>query len=120
MDELEKRRSLRWASLRVTRGKGHYAEDIAAQTHSAAPPEVSRKVIKFQHRPIPSGLRAARNLRRSRPNRDSDQLRTELGGQRPAAAAKIFEPADSTDLLKWLVFGAIAAGDRLVLVMTAQ
>jgi cytoskeleton protein RodZ len=50
----------------------------------------------------------------------SDQLRTELGGSRPAITApEVFEPADPARTMpKSLVFGAIAAVLLLVLVMT--
>ena len=50
----------------------------------------------------------------------ADQLRGEMGGQRPlSSTAEVFEPADPARTMpKWLVFGAIAAVLLLVLVMT--
>lgn len=50
----------------------------------------------------------------------ADQLRGEMGGQRPTSStAEVFEPADPARTMpKWLVFGAIAAVLLLVLVMT--
>ena len=51
----------------------------------------------------------------------SDQLRAEMGGQRPltAMSPEVFEPADPARTMpKWLVFGAIAAVLVVVLVMT--
>ena len=51
----------------------------------------------------------------------SDQLRTEMGGSRPATAvpAEVFEPADPARTMpKWLVFGAVAAVILIVLVMS--
>lgn len=51
----------------------------------------------------------------------SDQLRTEMGGTRPATAvpAEVFEPADPARTMpKWLVFGAVAAVVLIVVVMS--
>jgi cytoskeletal protein RodZ len=50
----------------------------------------------------------------------ADQMRSEMGGQRPAmAAAEVFEPVDPARTMpKWLVFGAIGAVVLLVLIMT--
>jgi cytoskeletal protein RodZ len=49
-----------------------------------------------------------------------EQLKTELGGQRPAATmAEVFEPADPARTMpKWLVLGTIAAVVVLVLLMS--
>jgi cytoskeletal protein RodZ len=49
-----------------------------------------------------------------------EQLRAEMGGQRPTAAMpEVFEPADPARTMpKWLVFGAIAAVILLVLVLS--
>lgn len=49
-----------------------------------------------------------------------EQLRAEMGGQRPTAAtAEVFEPADPARTMpKWLVFGGIAAVLLLVLLMS--
>jgi cytoskeleton protein RodZ len=49
-----------------------------------------------------------------------EQLRDEMGGQRPAAAtAEVFEPADPARTMpKWLVFGGIAAVLLIALVLS--
>lgn len=50
----------------------------------------------------------------------ADQLRSEMGRQRPASSTtEVFQPADPARTMpKWLVFGAIAAVLLLVLVMS--
>lgn len=48
-----------------------------------------------------------------------EQLRAELGGQRPLATVEVFEPADPARTMpKWLVFGGIAAVILVVVVMS--
>lgn len=111
--------------LRVAREeKGITLEDIAAQTRIPRRHLESLENSDWEHLPAPTyTIGFARSYATSvglDRTEISDQLRTELGGQRPmAAAAEVFEPADPARTMpKWLVFGAIAAVIALVLVMT--
>jgi transcriptional regulator with XRE-family HTH domain len=104
--------------------KGMTLEDIAAQTRIPQRHLESLETSSWDKLPAPTyTIGFARSyatvvgLDRSE---ISDQLRTEMGGSRPAvAAAEVFEPADPARTMpKGLVFGAIAAVVVLVLVMT--
>lgn len=111
--------------LRVAREeKGITLEDIAAQTRIPRRHLESLENGDWEHLPAPTYTIGFARSYASSVGLDrteiSDQLRSELGGQRPvAAAAEIFEPADPARTMpKWLVFGAIGAVIALVLVMT--
>ena len=104
--------------------KGITLEDIAAQTRIPRRHLESLENSDWEHLPAPTYTIGFARSYASSVGLDrteiSDQLRGELGGQRPvAAAAEIFEPADPARTMpKWLVFGAIAAVIGLVLVMS--
>ena len=104
--------------------KGITLEDIAAQTRIPRRHLESLENSDWEHLPAPTYTIGFARSYASSVGLDrteiSDQLRTELGGRRPmAAAAEVFEPADPARTMpKWLVFGAIAAVIALVLVMS--
>lgn len=104
--------------------KGITLEDIAAQTRIPRRHLESLENSDWEHLPAPTYTIGFARSYASSVGLDrteiSDQLRTELGGQRPATATpEIFEPADPARTMpKWLVFGAIAVVIALVIVMT--
>jgi cytoskeleton protein RodZ len=104
--------------------KGMSLEDIAAQTRIPLRHLESLEVGNWAALPAPTytigfarSYAGAVELDRAGV---ADQLRGEMGGQRPAtAAAEVFEPVDPARTMpKWLVFGAIGAVILLVLIMT--
>jgi cytoskeletal protein RodZ len=100
-------------------------EDIAAQTRIPQRHLESLEVGNWAALPAPTytigfarSYATAVGLERTE---ISDQLRTEMGGSRPATAvpAEVFEPADPARTMpKWLVFGAVAAVGLIVVVMS--
>jgi transcriptional regulator with XRE-family HTH domain len=100
-------------------------EDIAAQTRIPQRHLESLEVGNWAALPAPTytigfarSYATAVGLERTE---ISDQLRTEMGGSRPATAvpAEVFEPADPARTMpKWLVFGAVAAVVLIVVVMS--
>lgn len=111
--------------LRVAReAKGLSLEDIAAQTRIPRRHLESLELGDWSALPAPTYTIGFARSYASAVDLDrteiSDQLRIEMGGQRPAtAAAEVFEPADPARTMpKWLVFGAIAAIILLVLGMS--
>jgi len=111
--------------LRAAReAKGVSLEDIAAQTRIPRRHLESLEQSDWANLPAPTytigfakSYASAVGLDRSE---IGDQLRAELGGQRPesVAAAEVFEPADPKRTMpRWLVLSAIAA---IVLVVAAM
>jgi cytoskeletal protein RodZ len=104
--------------------KGISLEDIAAQTRIPRRHLESLENSDWEHLPAPTYTIGFARSYASSVGLDrteiSDQLRSELGGQRPVTTtAEIFEPADPARTMpKWLVFGAIAAVIALVVVMS--
>lgn len=99
-------------------------EDVASQTRIPRRHLESLETAQWDQLPAPTytigfakSYASAIGLDRTE---ISDQLRAEMGGQRPSAAtAEVFEPADPARTMpKWLVFGAIAAVVLLVLIMS--
>ncbi|HJU77782.1 MAG TPA: helix-turn-helix domain-containing protein [Sphingomicrobium sp.] len=104
--------------------KGLSLEDIAAQTRIPRRHLESLESSDWEKLPAPTytigfakSFATAVGLERAD---IGEQLRAEMGGQRPAtAAAEVFEPVDPARTMpKGLVFGAIAAVIVLVLVMS--
>jgi cytoskeletal protein RodZ len=105
--------------------KGLSLEDIAAQTRIPRRHLESIESADWEHLPAPTytvgfakSYAGAVGLDRTE---IGDQLREEMGGQRPAATvpAEVFEPADPARTMpKWLVFGAIGAVIVIVIVMS--
>lgn len=104
--------------------KGITLEDIAAQTRIPRRHLESLENSDWEHLPAPTYTIGFARSYASSVGLDraeiADQLRSELGGQRPVTTtAEIFEPADPARTMpKWLVFGAIAAVIALVVVMS--
>jgi cytoskeletal protein RodZ len=100
-------------------------EDIAAQTRIPQRHLESLETSSWDKLPAPTytigfarSYATAVGLDRTE---ISDQLRTEMGGSRPAMAvpAEVFEPADPARTMpKWLVIGAVAAVVLIVVVMS--
>lgn len=103
--------------------KGLSLEDVAAQTRIPRRHLESIEVADWDRLPAPTyTIGFARNyasvvgLDRAEV---ADQLRSEMGGYRPATTAEVFEPADPARTMpKGLVIGAIAAVILLVLLMS--
>jgi cytoskeletal protein RodZ len=105
--------------------KGLSLEDIAAQTRIPRRHLESIESADWEHLPAPTytvgfakSYAGAVGLDRAE---IGDQLREEMGGQRPAAIApaEVFEPADPARTMpKWLVFGAIGAVIVIVILMS--
>lgn len=104
--------------------KGLSLEDIAAQTRIPRRHLESLESSDWEKLPAPTytigfakSFATAVGLERAD---IGEQLRAEMGGQRPVtAAAEVFEPVDPARTMpKGLVFGAIAAVIVLVLVMS--
>lgn len=110
--------------LRVAREeKGLSLEDVAAQTRIPRRHLESLENSDWAHLPAPTYTNGFAKSYATVVGLDrveiGEQLRSEMGGQRPATTAEVFEPADPARTMpKWLVFGAIAAVLLLVLVMT--
>src|SRR6476661_7163656 len=104
--------------------KGLSLEDIAAQTRIPLRHLESLEVGNWTALPAPTYTigfaRSYAGVVELDRAEIADQLRGEMGGQRPAmAAAEVFEPVDPARTMpKWLVFGAIGAVVLLVLLMT--
>lgn len=105
--------------------KGLSLEDIAAQTRIPRRHLESLEEAAWDRLPAPTYTTGFAKSYASAVGLDraeiGEQLRGEMGGQRPAAAttAEVFEAADPARTMpKWLVFGAIAAVILLVLVMS--
>lgn len=104
--------------------KGITLEDIASQTRIPQRHLESLENADWDRLPAPTYTIGFARSYASSVGLDrteiSDQLRAEMGGQRPVTtAAEIFEPADPARAMpKWLVFGAIGGVIVLVLLMS--
>ncbi len=105
--------------------RGLNLEDIAAQTRIPQRHLESIETADWDRLPAPTYTTGFAKSYASAVGLDrtevGEQLRAELGGRRPAAAAtsEVFEPADPARTMpKALVFGAIAAVILLVLVLS--
>ena len=104
--------------------KGLALEDIAAQTRIPRRHLESIETGDWDKLPAPTYTIGFARSYASSVGLDrteiGDQLRAEMGGQRPVSATpEVFEAADPARTMpKWLVFGAIAAVLLVVLVMT--
>lgn len=104
--------------------KGLSLEDVAAQTRIPRRHLESLENGDWERLPAPTYTTGFAKSYASVVGLDRgeiyEQLRGEMGGVRPmAAASEVFEPADPARTMpKWLVFGAIAAVLVLVLVMS--
>src|SRR3954454_15398946 len=110
--------------LRAARDeKGLRLEDIAAQTRIPQRHLEAIETSEWDKLPAPTYTTGFAKSYASAVGLDrtdiGEQLRAELGGRRPIAAAEVFEPADPARTMpKWLVFGGIAAVILLVIVMS--
>src|SRR4051812_46451340 len=110
--------------LKAAREKqGMRLEDIAAQTRIPQRHLESLERSEWDVLPAPTYTTGFAKSYASAVGLDrtdiGEQLRAELGGRRPIAAAEVFEPADPARTMpKWLVFGGIAAVILLVIVMS--
>ena len=111
--------------LRVAREeKGLALEDIAAQTRIPRRHLESIEVGDWERLPAPTYTMGFARSYATAVGLDrveiGDQLRAEMGGQRPVSTTpEVFEAADPARTMpKWLVFGAILAVLLLVLVMS--
>ena len=104
--------------------KGISLEDIASQTRIPRRHLESIEQSEWTRLPAPTytigfarSYASAIGLDR---NEIGDQLRAEMGGQRPdSTSSEVFEPADPARTMpKWLVLGAIAAIALVVAVMS--
>ena len=100
-------------------------EDIAAQTRIPLRHLESIETAEWEKLPAPTYTMGFAKSYATAVGLDrteiGDQLRSEMGGHRPAAAtmAEVFEPADPARTMpKWLVFAAIAAVIVIVVVMS--
>ena len=105
--------------------RGLSLEDVAAQTRIPQRHLESIEVADWDKLPAPTYTTGFAKSYASAVGLDrvevGDQLRAELGGRRPIAAAQteVFEPADPARTMpKWLVFGAIAAVILVVLLLS--
>jgi transcriptional regulator with XRE-family HTH domain len=110
--------------LRVAREeKGLALEDVAAQTRIPRRHLESIESGDWERLPAPTYTIGFARSYASAVGLDrteiGDQLRAEMGGQRPTSSTpEVFEAADPARTMpKWLVFGAIAAVLLLVLLM---
>jgi cytoskeleton protein RodZ len=110
--------------LRAAREKtGLSLEDIAAQTRIPQRHLEAIEASEWDKLPAPTYTTGFAKSYASAVGLDrteiGEQLRAELGGQRPMATVEVFEPADPARTMpKWLVFGGIAAVILLVVVMS--
>jgi cytoskeleton protein RodZ len=103
--------------------KGLSLEDIAAQTRIPQRHLESIEASEWDKLPAPTyttgfakSYASAVGLDRSE---IGEQLKVELGGQRPIANVEVFEAADPARTMpKWLVFAGIAAVILLVVIMS--
>lgn len=124
-EEFETQSATAGDRLRAAREeKGLSLEDIAAQTRIPQRHLESLETGDWAKLPAPTytigfarSFASAVGLDRTE---ISDQLRSEMGQQRPVATtSEVFEPADpARSMPKWLVFGAIIAVIALVLVLS--
>jgi len=103
--------------------KGLSLEDVAAQTRIPRRHLESLETSDWERLPAPTYTNGFAKSYATVVGLDrveiGDQLRGEMGGQRPMTTTEVFEPADPARTMpKWLVFGAIAAVLLLILVMT--
>jgi cytoskeleton protein RodZ len=103
--------------------KGLSLEDIAAQTRIPQRHLEAIEASEWDKLPAPTYTTGFAKSYASAIGLDraeiGEQLRAELGGQRPMTAVEVFEPADPARTMpKWLVFGGIAAVILLVVVMS--
>ena len=104
--------------------KGLSLEDIAAQTRIPQRHLESLEMAAWDRLPAPTYTTGFAKSYATAVGLDrteiGEQLRDEMGGQRPAAAtAEVFEPADPARTMpKWLVFGGIAAVLLIALVLS--
>jgi len=105
--------------------KGMRLEDIAAQTRIPQRHLESLETASWDKLPAPTYTTGFAKSYASAVGLDrveiGDQLRAEMGGQRPVtvAAAEVYESADPARTMpKWLVLGAVAAVILLIVVMS--
>src|SRR3954452_24639268 len=103
--------------------KGLSLEDVAAQTRIPQRHLESLEVAEWDKLPAPTYTTGFAKSYASAVGLDrteiGEQLRAELGGTRPVAAAEVSEPADPARTMpKWLVFGGIAAVILLIVIMS--
>jgi cytoskeletal protein RodZ len=104
--------------------KGLSLEDVAAQTRIPRRHLESIETADWDKLPAPTYTTGFAKSYATAVGLDrtdiGEQLKTELGGQRPPAAmAEVFEPADPARTMpKWLVLGTIAAVIVLIVVMS--
>ena len=103
--------------------KGLSLEDVAAQTRIPQRHLEAIEASEWDKLPAPTYTTGFAKSYASSVGLDrteiGEQLRAELGGQRPMATVEVFEPADPARTMpKWLVFGGIAAVILLVVVMS--
>lgn len=126
MDDTHEPESLtageRLRSAREEKGLG--LDDIAAQTRIPRRHLESLEMSEWSKLPAPTYTIGFARSYASAVGLDraeiADQLRGEMGGQRPTATtSEVFEPADPARTMpKWLVFAAIAAVILMVLLMS--
>lgn len=103
--------------------KGLSLEDIAAQTRIPQRHLESIEASEWDKLPAPTYTTGFAKSYASAVGLDrteiGEQLKVELGGQRPVASIEVFEAADPARTMpKWLVFAGIAAVILLVVVMS--
>ena len=103
--------------------KGLSLEDIAAQTRIPQRHLESIEASEWDKLPAPTYTTGFAKSYASAVGLDrteiGEQLKVELGGQRPIANVEVFEAADPARTMpKWLVFAGIAAVILLVVVMS--
>ena len=103
--------------------KGLSLEDVAAQTRIPRRHLESLENSDWDRLPAPTYTNGFAKSYASTVGLDrveiGDQLRLEMGGQRPATATEVFEPVDPARTMpRWLVLGAIAAILVIVLLLS--
>lgn len=103
--------------------KGLSLEDVAAQTRIPRRHLESLESSDWDRLPAPTYTNGFAKSYASTVGLDrveiGDQLRSEMGGQRPATATEVFEPVDPARTMpRWLVLGAIAAILVIVLLLS--
>ncbi len=103
--------------------KGLSLEDVAAQTRIPRRHLESLENSDWDRLPAPTYTNGFAKSYASAVGLDrveiGDQLRSEMGGQRPATATDVFEPVDPARTMpRWLVLGAVGAILVLVLVLS--
>ncbi len=103
--------------------KGLSLEDVAAQTRIPQRHLESIEASEWDKLPAPTYTTGFAKSYASAVGLDrteiGEQLKVEIGGQRPTASIEVFEPVDPARTMpKWLVFAGIAAVILLVVVMS--